>query len=452
MDQLPSIIQKINKDAKSTKITTLDKAVSFKLKRMFSGSISGDILTGGGYAFRRIHLLFGNKSTGKNSTLYQTIAYNQRLCRACGGLLTKFWNSSGDRHAIFLQHVLKIRKCTCNGKGRVFLILDYEKSIEQVDPKIVTINEYKRQKDGAEITEEDYKEAVELLNKFKSKETLTDEEKEEVKNLEKYLDGVAVVTHQVEQIGTSDYLQSCGVLTTELLVADPEDTEEGIEHAREVIKSKEVDGILWDSIQAAIPKWVKGRDSDSDTMGKEAKQNALLMRHICSAFSAKDLLDETEAYKPAVFLTSQMRSSMSQYVADSYSGGHGIRHHISLALELKREKFLKNDGTEATFKDQYYGQEIRLRAEKNKLAPPGDLYTINYYFRNSEKFKIGEIDHVQEIVNLGISYNLIDRAGAYYKVRGETFQGIQKLTEFFRANPDFVGDLYEDIKEKTNLL
>jgi hypothetical protein len=58
------------------------------------------------------------------------------------------------------------------------------------------------------------------------------------------------------------------------------------------------------------------------------------------------------------------------------------------------------------------------------------------------------IDHVGEIVSLGIQMGLIDRAGPYYKTQGETFQGEVKLKTFFRENPQFVGELYKEIKKK----
>jgi RecA/RadA recombinase len=448
--ELPQIAQEINKKAKTTKITTLNKAKSMIMKRFFSGSISIDAVTGGGYAFKRIHLLFGARSVGKNGSLNQMVAYNQRICRYCGGILPEYFDVANDRHSIFLRYVLKMRMCQCGGEGRIFIIFDYEKSIEIVEPQTITIKEYIHKENGHSVLEDRYLEAVELYNKLKSKKELDEDigEYQTLKDLEQYFKSIDIKETEIIQEPTVDYLKNCGILVDKLLVADPEDTEEGIEHARDLIKNKGVDGIIWDSVQAAIPRWVKGRDAADDSMGKEPKQNALLMRHICSSFAAKDLLDESEAYKPGVFLTSQMRSSMAMWEQDSYSGGHGIKHHISLALELKREKFLTEFGTEASFTDQFYGQEVRVRSEKSKLSAPGDMFTFNYYFRAGDEFQVGQIDHVKEIVKLGIFYNIIEQGGAWYKVLGESIQGLEKLVNFCRERPDFVGNMYDQIKEK----
>jgi len=234
-----------------------------------------------------------------------------------------------------------------------------------------------------------------------------------------------------------------------LLVADPEDTEEGIELVRDMIRSKEVDAIIWDSLQAAIPRYVKGRDADQATMGVEAKQNGLLMRHVCSAFAAADLTDESEAYKPALFITSQVRANLSSisHLPDTYSGGNAIQHHISLALEVKREKFLQQDGSDAEFKDDFYGQRVRLRADKNKLSSPGDMYEYEYYFREGDTFPVG-IDSAGEILNLGVKVGIIDRAGPYYKIGDQSFQGMKALKEAFRGDAKFSQKIYIQLMQK----
>jgi hypothetical protein len=132
---------------------------------------------------------------------------------------------------------------------------------------------------------------------------------------------------------------------------------------------------------------------------------------------------------------------------DTYSGGNAIQHHISLALEVKREKFLKQDGTDAEFKDDFYGQRVRLRADKNKLSSPGDMYEYEYFFREGDTFPVG-IDSVGEILNLGVKTGLIDRAGPYYKVGDQSFQGMKALKDAFRENSKFAQGIYIQLIQK----
>jgi hypothetical protein len=153
-NQLPQSVLDINKKFKTTKITTLDKAKSFILKRMFSGSVLLDELTGGGWGYKRIQMQYGYRSSGKNAIFNQTIAYNQRICRNCLGVLPEDYNNEHDRHSIFLRHVLGMPECKCeNPEGRIFFILDFEKSLSVEGQKIVIVKHITDKKTEAEISE-----------------------------------------------------------------------------------------------------------------------------------------------------------------------------------------------------------------------------------------------------------------------------------------------------------
>ena len=76
------------------------------------------------------------------------------------------------------------------------------------------------------------------------------------------------------------------------------------------------------------------------------------------------------------------------------------------------------------------------------------MFTYDYYFKSGSRFSTGEIDHIKEIVNLGIYYNIIEQTGSWYKIEGESIQGLQKLAEVCRERPDFIGDAYNKIKVK----
>lgn len=255
-----------------------------------------------------------------------------------------------------------------------------------------------------------------------------------VKEKEKWIKKLAVEEQEVIQMATQDYLIACGIIPERLMVAQPEDTEEGVELLRPIIKERGVDIIVWDSLQGAVPRYIREREAGQADMGSEAKANGKLMRYVVSSFAPTDMEDELEAYKPTLFILSQVRSNLTAFHAgpDSFSGGNAVGHHSASIIEVKRECWLKEDGTEAKFQDNFYGQKIRIRADKNKLNAPGDMFTYDYYFRPGTSFPIG-IDHIAEIVSLGVSKNLIERAGPYYKTKGETFQGMTKLVEFLKV-------------------
>jgi len=457
--EIPDIIAKINKDRGGIKIATLDQARSLILKRFFSGSFYVDDLTGGGYAYKRIQMLFGAKSSGKNAQLQQMIAYNQRLCRKClveshqNKIRPDYWESS-DRWTTLLRDVMGYQRCTCEEKfePKKYIIFDFERSLSIEAAKFNSIRNISYTGDsGVVIVDElDYNDSVVRQETLSLKEKITDKEKKELETLEAWLLTLKIETQIVEQAPVTDYLRDCGVIIPELLVTDPPDTEEGIAYCQELIKGNAVDAIIWDSLQAAVPKYITDRDADKATMGVEAKQNGLLMRLVSSAFSAEDITNELEAYKPALFITSQVRAKLGGFVSgpDTYSGGNAVQHHISLALEVKRQNFLDQYGKEASFGKDFYGQRVRVRPDKNKLSAMGASQEYDYYFRACDEHGVGEIDHIPEIIDLGVKYGVVTKNGSFYKFKGQNIQGIQNLSKELKNNPDAVKEIYRGIANK----
>jgi len=444
------VVSKINKEKKAIRITTLSKASAMHLKRYFSGSIYLDNLLGGGVVYKRIHLLYGQKSAGKNAHLNQLIAYNQRLCRNCNGVIPP---SSDDKKSQFLIDVMGYKLCKCSEpRKRIFLILDYERSLALEEAKSGVVSEvlYVNGSTGEVIDADDYKEKLERHTLLSSLKNISEEEKLELKDLEKFLKNIQTNEVLKQKTSTLDYLRSCGILDEELLVAEPEDTEEGIDTVKMFLQSNEVDGIIWDSIQAAIPRTVKERDSDQETMGKEAKINGLLMRQICAGYSAHDLENPEEAFKPSLFIVSQVRENLGPYAsAPTYSGGRALEHHISVAIELKRVSYLKDVGIEASSaQDVTYGQRVRLKIEKNKLSLPMRFGEYDYYFATTPcgTMHAGSIDHVREIIQLAVSQGVIEKAGSFYKVNGKSFRGLNELMHAYRTESSLLRDLYFKVR------
>lgn len=452
---VPDIVAAINKKYKTTKIAPLSQAKALFVKRYFSGSLGIDYLTGGGYTYKRILLLYGHKSSGKNSQLYQTIAYNQRICRVCHGVLCEHYeknNSDMDRWTFVLKYFLNIPMCKCGDKGipKNYILFDYEKSLGMEDKRSVAVRQFFNKETGEIISENTVNDARVNADLLKLEPNLTSEQKQSLTELNTFLANIDYKTETVERIAQTDYMINCGINTDLLQVVDPEDGNEGIDLIKMLIKSKEMDGIIWDSLQAATPKYVIDRSAEEATMGQEAKLNGLLMRQITAAYASENLLDESEAYKPTVFVTSQVRSDLGAMYAkpDTYSGGNSVHHHISLAMEVKREKFLGIDGREAAWGTAYYGQQTRVRAEKNKINSPGDMFLYDYYFRSTPEHSVGTIDHVGELISLGLMFEVIDQRGAWFYYKDYKANGKNDLRDSLSQDPEMVVELCADIYKR----
>lgn len=444
---LPQVVLDYNKKKGATKIAFLKDAKALHLKRFYSGSIGLNRMLGGGMAFKRVQLFYGPKSAGKNATINQMVAHNQRICRHCGKVLPEFYESTTDRWGLFLRHILRMDVCKCKeSAGRVFLFYDYEKTLSlDNEPRIIKIRIFKYKATGEFLSENEYNDMQLKLDELKEDKKAN---KAEIVKIETWLENIDISFEEQEQIGAHDYLRLCGVNSDRLLVFAPEWLEDGIDSMREMIKSKQVDGIIWDSLQAAMPKYVGERSSEDATMGTEAKQNGLLMRQITAAYAPTDITDEREAFLPAVILTAQVRAKLGfLHAADSYSGGKAIEHFISSAIEFKRDKYLTQYGLEAKKGETNYGQIINLRADKNKLDSPNARCSLNYYFKAGEIFPVGFIDYFDEITAIAIENKVIGNpSNGSYTFKENKIRGFDNLVAKIRTEPDFCSEIYEEVK------
>lgn len=449
MDNIPQCILDYNKKKGMNKILPMSQAKSLFQKRFFSGSFGIDKMLGGGAAFRRILLLFGAKSAGKNALLNQTTSYNQRICRHCKKVLPKYREES-DRWADVLVHILGMDYCTCdNPEPRVVLFYDYEKTLTIEDARTTSLAKYFKKSTGDEVSGNDYNEFAVRLDLLKEKGRITADEKKEIADTEAWFADIDTQTESVEMMNSADYLTACGVQTDILQVIVPETADEGIDSLPDMIRSKQIDIIIWDSLQASMNKYVGERSVEDATMGAEAKTNGLMMRKINMAFTAEDLADESDSYKPAVFITSQVRSSIGGFFpkADSYSGGKAVEHSISAALEVKRGAFLSDKGLEAKKGESYYGQEVCVRADKNKLATPFTKCKYNYYFKACEAGPVGFIDYFDELLSIAIDTGIIAQGGGgNYTFKDIKIRGKENLVMEAKKDPRFLNEVYAEIK------
>lgn len=446
---IPQVVLDYNKKKGANKILPMSQALSLYQKRFFSGSFGVDKMLGGGAAFRRIQLLYGAKSAGKNALLNQMTAYGQRVCRHCRGVMPEYREET-DRWADVLVHILGMPYCSCdNPEPRAVLFYDFEKTLTIEDAKTTSIAKYFKKETEEEVSANEFNEFAVRLDNLREKGRLSADEKKEITELENWFANIETQTESVDMMNSADYLTACGVKTDLLNVMTPETADEGIDSLPDMIKSKQIDLIIWDSLQASMTKYVGERSVEDATMGAEAKTNGLMMRKINMAFTADDLADESDAYKPGIFITAQVRSSIGGFFpkADSYSGGKAIEHSISTALEIKRGVFLSSAGTEAKKGDLYYGQEVCIRADKNKLSTPFTKCRYNYYFKGCEAGPVGFIDYFDELLSIAVEAGVITQGGGgNYTFKDIKVRGKENLVAEAKKDPRFLNEVYAEIK------
>lgn len=223
------------------------------------------------------------------------------------------------------------------------------------------------------------------------------------------------------------YARALGVDIDSLLVSQPDTGEQGLDIAEALVRSGAVDIVVVDSVAALVPRAeIEGEMGDS-FVGLHARMMSQAMRKLAGAISKSNTV--------TIFIN-QLREKVGVMYGspEVTTGGRALKFYSSVRVDVRRIEHIKN-GTELL------GSRTRCKIVKNKIAPP---------FKEAEfDIMYGEgISKVGELVDLGVKYGLVEKAGAWFSM-GETRlgQGRDNAKLFFKENPEIAEQLEKDIVE-----
>lgn len=223
------------------------------------------------------------------------------------------------------------------------------------------------------------------------------------------------------------YAAALGIDVENLLISQPDNGEQALEIADNLIRSGAVDIIVIDSVAALTPKAeIEGEMGDSQ-MGLQARLMSKALRKLTGSIN--------KANCTAIFIN-QLRDKIGVMFGnpETTTGGNALKFYASIRIDVRRAAQIK-DGEEVT------GNRTKIKVVKNKVAPP---------FRKAE-FDIvyGEgISKVGEIVDLGVDFNIIKKAGSWFSY-GETKlgQGRDAVKQLLQDNPELMAELEKKIMD-----
>jgi recombination protein RecA len=223
------------------------------------------------------------------------------------------------------------------------------------------------------------------------------------------------------------YAEKLGVDVQNLLIAQPDNGEQALEIADNLIRSGAIDIIVIDSVAALTPKSeIEGEMGDSK-MGLQARLMSQAMRKLTSTISKTNCC--------CIFIN-QLREKIGVMFGnpETTTGGNALKFYASVRLDIRRQTQIK-DG------ENVVGNHVKVKVIKNKVAPP---------FRTAEfDIMYGEgISKAGEIVDLGVEYNVIKKSGSWFSY-GETklAQGREAVKQLLLDNPELATELEEKIKQ-----
>ena len=223
------------------------------------------------------------------------------------------------------------------------------------------------------------------------------------------------------------YAEKLGVDVDNLLVSQPDNGEQALEIADNLIRSGAIDLIVVDSVAALTPKAeIEGEMGDSQ-MGLQARLMSKALRKLTGSIQ--------KANTCCIFIN-QLREKIGVMFGnpETTTGGNALKFYSSVRIDIRRSSQIK-DG------DEVIGNRTKVKIVKNKVAPP---------FRRAEfDIMYGKgISKVGEILDLGVELNIINKSGSWFSY-GETRlgQGRDAVKLLIADNPELAEELEQKIKD-----
>ncbi|MBQ5975953.1 MAG: recombinase RecA [Bacteroidales bacterium] len=233
----------------------------------------------------------------------------------------------------------------------------------------------------------------------------------------------------------SFYAKKLGVDIDNLLVSQPDNGEQALEIADNLIRSGAIDIIVVDSVAALTPKAEIDGEMGDSKVGLQARLMSQAMRKLTSTISKTNCC--------CIFIN-QLREKIGVLFGnpETTTGGNALKFYASVRVDIRRIQAIK-DG------DQNVGNRVKVKIVKNKVAPP---------FRTCEfDLMFGEgISKLGEIIDLGVEHEIIKKSGSWFSY-GDTklAQGREALKQVLRDNPELCDELEAKIRaslqEKSNM-
>ena len=217
------------------------------------------------------------------------------------------------------------------------------------------------------------------------------------------------------------YASKLGVNIDELLISQPDNGEQALEIAEQLIRSSAIDIIVIDSVAALTPKAEIEGDMGDNRVGLQARLMSQALRKLTSAISKTNTT--------CIFIN-QLREKIGVMFGnpETTTGGNALKFYASVRLDIRRATQLK-DG------DEVIGNQTRVKVVKNKVAPP---------FRKAEfDIMFGEgISHSGEIIDLGADLGIVKKSGSWYSYNDTKLgQGRDAAKQCIQDNPELAEEL-----------
>jgi recombination protein RecA len=223
------------------------------------------------------------------------------------------------------------------------------------------------------------------------------------------------------------YAKALGVNLETLLISQPDNGEQALEIADNLIRSGAIDIVVIDSVAALTPKAEIEGEMGDNKVGLQARLMSQALRKLTANIAKTNTC--------CIFIN-QLREKIGIMFGnpETTTGGNALKFYASVRIDVRRTTQLK-DGDEAL------GNRTKVKVVKNKMAPPFKKAEFDIVFGEG-------ISRVGEIIDLGVEYGVIGKSGSWFSYNDQKLaQGREAVKQLLKDNPELCDEIEAKLRE-----
>ena len=223
------------------------------------------------------------------------------------------------------------------------------------------------------------------------------------------------------------YAEALGVDLSRLWISQPDDGEQALDIAENLIRSSAVDVVVIDSVAALTPKSEIDGEMGENKLGLQARLMSQALRKLAA------LISKT---RTCCIFINQLREKIGMTFGptETTTGGNALKFYASQRVDIRRIGQIKVG-------DDIRGNRTKVKVVKNKIAPPFRVAEFDIMYNEG-------ISKTGDILDLAATHGIVEKSGAFYKYNGETIgQGRDKTKFYLKENPEVLAEIDQKVRD-----